>query len=227
MSAHQPAGAGHAPSAVLFDLDGTLMDTAPDFIRCLNELRGKHGLEALPPGLIRRSVSNGARAMVRVGFELEPDHPDYLEKHTAFLDLYEQGVAVETRLFDGMDSILRSLEARNIPWGIVTNKPARFAIPLVSALGLDDRCAVVVCPDHVTHRKPHPESLQLACERMGTAADKGIYVGDHERDIEAGRNAGMTTIAVRYGYIEEPHTVDLWQADLIADTVQDLAKLLQ
>ncbi|MBS8239780.1 HAD family hydrolase [Marinobacter lipolyticus] len=215
------------PSTVLFDLDGTLIDTAPDFIRCLNELRVRHGLDPLPGATIRRSVSNGARAMVRVGFGLEPEHPDYLEKHTAFLDLYEQGVTIETRLFEGMDAILRNLEARGIPWGIVTNKPVRFAEPLVAALGLAERCAVVICPDHVTHRKPHPEALHLACQRIGASAGTGIYVGDHERDIEAGRNAGMTTIAVRYGYIEEPHTVDLWQADLIADTVPDLAKLLQ
>ena len=215
------------PSAVLFDLDGTLIDTAPDFIRCLNQLRQQHGLEPLPAAHIRRSVSNGARAMVRVGFGLEPEHPDYLAKHTAFLDLYEQGVAVETRLFEGMDPILLNLERRGVPWGIVTNKPVRFAAPLVQALGLAQRCAAVICPDHVAERKPHPEALFLACEQIGVAPGKAIYVGDHERDIEAGRNAGMRTIAVRYGYIEEPDSVDHWQADIIADTVSDLAKLLQ
>ncbi len=215
------------PSAVLFDLDGTLIDTAPDFIRCLNRLRKLHGLPALPPERIRRSVSNGARAMIRVGFGLEPDHPDYLEKHTAFLDLYETGVAVETTLFEGIDELLTALEARGIPWGIVTNKPARFAVPLIEALDLAGRCAALVCPDHVAQRKPHPEALFLACQQMGTEPGTGIYVGDHERDIEAGRNAGMKTIAVRYGYIEQPESVDLWQADLIADTVTDLAKLLQ
>ena len=214
------------PSTVLFDLDGTLIDTAPDFIRCLNELRQQHGLSALPADRIRRSVSNGARAMVRVGFGLEPEHPDYLAKHTAFLDLYEAGVAVETRLFEGMDALLQSLEQRGIPWGIVTNKPVRFAAPLVQALGLAERCASLVCPDHVTDRKPHPEALFLACKQIGAGPARAVYVGDHERDIEAGRNARMKTIAVRYGYIEEPETVDLWQADIIADTVNDLAKLL-
>lgn len=215
------------PSVVLFDLDGTLIDTAPDFIRCLNQLREQHGLAPLPPEQIRRSVSNGARAMIRVGFGLEPEHPQYTEKHTAFLDLYEAGVAVETTLFEGMDELLRSLEERDIPWGIVTNKPVRFAAPLVEALGLARRCAAVVCPDHVAQRKPHPEALFLACTQVGAQPETAIYVGDHERDIEAGRNAGMRTIAVRYGYIEEPEMVDLWQADLIADTVSDLAKLLQ
>ncbi|QSP94291.1 phosphoglycolate phosphatase [Marinobacter salinisoli] len=216
-----------APSAVLFDLDGTLIDTAPDFIRCLNLLRQEHGLEPLPADHIRRSVSNGARAMIRVGFGLEPEHPDYLDKHTAFLDLYEQGVAEETTLFGGMDDLLRSLEARAIPWGIVTNKPVRFAAPLVEALGLAPRCATVICPDHVSQRKPHPEPMFLACKEIGADPQRAIYVGDHLRDIESGRNAGMRTIAVRYGYIEEPESVDTWGADDIADTVSDLAKLLQ
>ena len=215
------------PSAVLFDLDGTLIDTAPDFIRCLNQLRQLHNLEPLAAEQIRPSVSNGARAMIRVGFGLEPEHDGYVEKHTAFLDLYEAGVAVETTLFEGMDSLLANLEARGIPWGIVTNKPVRFAEPLVQALGLAQRCATLICPDHVSERKPHPEPLFLACQRIGAAPEQAIYVGDHERDIEAGRNAGMRTIAVRYGYIEQPHAVDLWQADIIADTVSDLAKLLQ
>ncbi|WP_246069512.1 HAD family hydrolase [Marinobacter piscensis] len=214
------------PSAVLFDLDGTLIDTAPDFIRCLNLLRQQHGLSALPAEQIRRSVSDGARAMIRVGFGLEPEHPDFSGKHTAFLDLYEAGVAVETRLFEGMNPLLLSLEQRGIPWGIVTNKPERFAAPLIQALGLADRCASLVCPDHVTDRKPHPESLFLACTQIGAAPEQTVYVGDHQRDIEAGRNARMKTIAVRYGYIEEPETVDLWQADIVADTVSDLAKLL-
>ncbi|MBC7193499.1 phosphoglycolate phosphatase [Marinobacter sp.] len=214
------------PSTVLFDLDGTLIDTAPDFIRCLNALRVQRGLDALPPEQIRRSVSNGARAMIRVGFGLEPEDADYLEHHSAFLDLYEAGVAEETRLFPGMNPLLADLEARGIPWGIVTNKPERFTAPLLEALDLTRRCAAVVCPDHVEQRKPHPESLLLACNLAGADPAMGIYVGDHERDIQAGRNAGMATIAVRYGYIEQPGTVDLWQADRIADTVNDLAKLL-
>ena len=216
-----------SPSAVLFDLDGTLIDTAPDFIRCLNMLRQQHKLEPLPAEHIRRSVSNGARAMIRVGFGLEPEHPGYLEKHTAFLDLYEAGVAIETTLFEGMDELLLDLESQSIPWGIVTNKPARFAIPLIEALGLAERCATLICPDHVAERKPHPESLFLACREIDAEPQQAIYVGDHERDIEAGRNAGMRTIAVRYGYIEQPESVDLWQADIIVDTVSDLAKLLQ
>jgi phosphoglycolate phosphatase len=215
------------PSAVLFDLDGTLIDTAPDFIRCLNELRQSHSLEALPAAFVRQSVSDGARAMIRIGFGLEQHEAGYEELRARFLDLYEVGVAVETTLFDGIDDILLSLEARRIPWGIVTNKPVRFAAPLIRALNLQDRCSTLICPDHVTRTKPDPEALFLACQQNRADPESAIYVGDHQRDIEAGRNAGMTTVAVRYGYIEKPEAVDLWQADLIADTVSDLAKLLQ
>jgi len=214
-------------SAILFDLDGTLIDTAPDFIRCLNQLRQQHRLPPLPAAQIRRSVSNGARAMIRLGFGLDQGQEGYTEKHTAFLDLYEAGVANETTLFAGMSDLLSQLEQRRIPWGIVTNKPARFATPLIKALGLAERCAALVCPDHVAQRKPHPEALILACRKIDAIPGRAIYIGDHERDIEAGRNAGMKTIAVRYGYIEQPEAIDLWQADLIADTVGDLAKLLQ
>lgn len=217
----------HHPSAVLFDLDGTLIDTAPDFIRCLNQLRRSYELEALPSAFIRQWVSDGARAMVRIGFGVEQDQPGYTELRTEFLDLYEIGVAVETELFKGMDNLLRSLESRRIPWGIVTNKPVRFAAPLIRALGLEKRCSTLICPDHVTKSKPDPEALFLACHEADAAPEQAIYVGDHERDIQAGQNAGMKTIAVRYGYIEQPETVELWQADLIADTVDDLTKLLQ
>ena len=214
-------------STVLFDLDGTLVDTAPDFIRCLNQMRSGFGMAPLPDEHIRRSVSNGARAMVEVGFGLRPDDADYLSRHTAFLDLYEQGLAEETRLFPGIELALNWLEQQSIPWGIVTNKPERFTTPLLVALKLADRCAAIVCPDHVEHRKPPPEALFLACQQMGVEPGSGIYVGDHIRDIEAGRNAGMTTVAVRYGYLEHPEDIDLWEADHTVETVSDLVKLIQ
>lgn len=214
-------------STVLFDLDGTLIDTAPDFIRCLNQMRSNSGMAALPAAQIRRSVSNGARAMVEVGFGLLPNDADYLSRHTEFLNLYEQSLAEETRLFPGIEVALEWLEEQRIPWGIVTNKPERFTTPLLAALQLAERCAAVICPDHVEHSKPHPESLFLACQQMGVEPVSGIYVGDHLRDIEAGRNAGMTTVAVGYGYIENPEDIDLWQADHTVETVSDLVKLIQ
>lgn len=216
-----------ALGVVLFDLDGTLLDTAPDFIRCVNQLRERHNLPALAPEAIRPSVSNGAGAMIETGFGLTPDHADYLPRHTAFLDLYEATVAQETRLFPGMDKLLLWLEQSRIPWGIVTNKPVRFTTPLLAALALDKRCSAVVCPDHVSQRKPHPESLYLARKQLAVESGLGLYVGDHLRDIEAGRSAGLTTVAARYGYINEPGQVDGWNADYIVDSVDELAELLK
>lgn len=213
-------------TAVLFDLDGTLLDTAPDFIRCVNRLRASLDMTALPAETLRRSVSNGARAMIEIGFGLGPDDADYAGRHAAFLDLYEAEVALETCLFPGMDMLLKELENQDIPWGIVTNKPARFTLPLLTALGLDHRCRVAICPDHVAQRKPHPEAMFLACREIGANPDASIYVGDHQRDIEAGRNAGMMTVAARYGYIEDLAAVADWQADYVVDSATELGVLL-
>ncbi|HEV8077855.1 MAG TPA: HAD-IA family hydrolase, partial [Marinobacter sp.] len=185
------------------------------------------GLDELPMPHIRCMVSNGARGMVRVGFGLEPADHGYQQKHTEFLDLYEQGMTIDTCLFAGMDDLLRNLEQRAIPWGIVTNKPVRFAAPVIAALGLAERCATLICPDHVSQRKPHPEPMFLACKEVNAEPRTAIYVGDHQRDIDAGINAGMTTIAVRYGYIEKPEDVDLWGSHYTVDSVSELAKLLQ
>lgn len=213
-------------SAVLFDLDGTLLDTAPDFVRCLNQLRRELALAPMPDEELRRSVSNGARAMIEAGFGLTPEDADYADRHGAFLDLYEAGIAEETRLFPGMEEVLAWLETHRIPWGVVTNKPARFTLPLLAALALDQRCGVVVCPDHVAQRKPHPESMCLACRTLGARPEASVYVGDHLRDIDAGRNAGMTTIAARYGYIDDPAEVASWRADHVVDSATELAVLL-
>lgn len=215
------------PSTVLFDLDGTLLDTAPDFISCLNSQRRRSGLDEIPATLVRRSVSNGARAMVKLGFDLEPDDSDYNRVHSEFLDHYEAHLAVDTCLFPGMDAVLTWLEAQAIPWGIVTNKPSRFTLPLLEGLNLAGRCAVTICPDDVSQRKPHPESLLLAGTRLGVDISKGIYVGDHIRDIQAGRSAGMLTVAARYGYIEEPEQLAQWQADIVIDDAHGLLHLLQ
>lgn len=215
------------PSTVLFDLDGTLLDTAPDFITCLNAQRRRHGLEALPAATVRRSVSNGARAMVKLGFDLTPEDSDYPRIHSEFLDAYAAHLAVDSCLFPGMESVLAWLEEQGIPWGIVTNKPSRFTLPLLEGLNLASRCAVTVCPDDVVQRKPHPEALLLAGSRLGIDLSRGIYVGDHIRDIQAGRGAGMLTVAARYGYIEEPEELVEWEADIVIDDAQGLLELLQ
>lgn len=210
------------PEAVLFDLDGTLIDTAPDFIRCLNLQRQRHNLAPLPDERIREVVSNGARALVSLGFDLGPEDPDYRERHSELIELYRDNLAVETRLFPGMDEVLSRLEARAIPWGIVTNKPRALTVPLLEGLNLAQRCGSVVCPDDVSQRKPDPESLYLACKQVGAPAVRSVYVGDHLRDIEAGRAAGMITFAARWGYIASDEDIASWRADYIVDRAVEL-----
>ncbi|MEZ5505194.1 MAG: HAD-IA family hydrolase [Gammaproteobacteria bacterium] len=213
-------------AAVLFDLDGTLVDTAPDFVRVLNQLRADDQLAPLPYDTIRNQVSNGARALVKLGFALEEASDDFARRLEKLLALYEQGLAVESKLFDGLDTSLRWLEQRNIPWGVVTNKPSRYTLPLLRGLQLDQRCAVTVCPDHVTHKKPHPEPLLTACDWLSVDPLKTLYVGDHIRDIEAGRAAGNITIAAAWGYLEQDTNIKDWQADVILQTPAQLQAFL-
>lgn len=215
------------PQAVLFDLDGTLVDTAPDFVRVLNAVRLRHDRPALPYDTVRAVVSAGARAMVQTGFpEYGPESPEFLALRNEFLDLYARELAVESRLFDGMAALLAALEGRNIPWGIVTNKPRIYSEPLLAGLALDRRCAVLVCPDDVSRTKPDPEPMLLACRQLAVAPSRTVYVGDHVRDIEAGRNAGMPTVAAAWGYIAPGESADDWEADFRADRVADLGRLL-
>ncbi|MBD2859925.1 phosphoglycolate phosphatase [Spongiibacter sp. KMU-158] len=211
---------------ILFDLDGTLLDTAADFTRVLNGMLAEHNLPARQYSEVRTQVSNGARAVVELGFGITPEHPDFQARLEAFLDRYADNLADETSLFEGMDTVLAEIEQRGQQWGIVTNKPSRFTLPLLEQIGLAERCAVAICPDHVTHRKPHAEPILLACSQLNSAVSEGIYIGDHLRDIESGRNAGMATIACRYGYIAEDENIEDWQADHIVDSAQDLGTLL-
>lgn len=213
MSAHP-----QRPSVVLFDLDGTLVDTAPDFIYCLNLQRALHNLPALPDAEIRAQVSNGARALIGLGFGLTPDDDDYPRQHAELLALYEQHLVRESRLFDGLGDVLALLENAGIAWGVVTNKPRRFSEPLMHGLGLAQRCATLVCPDDVARTKPDPEPLLLACRQVGAHATEGVYVGDHVRDIEAGRSAGMLTVAAGYGYVLHPQETAQWNAAYTVDS---------
>lgn len=214
--------------AILFDLDGTLIDTAPDFIGVLNRQLQAHGRAPLPPEKIRAFVSQGAKAVVALGFgdRVDIDSAEFEALRQEFLQSYLKHIADETVLFPGMDVLLTALEARGTPWGIVTNKHSMFTTPLLKALHLDSRCKVTICPDMVNHTKPHPEPMLKAADILKVKPEACVYVGDHRRDIEAGRNAGMATVAVSYGYVLEGESAADWQADYLVDSVAELSHLL-
>ncbi len=216
-------------AAVLFDLDGTLIDTAPDFIRIVRQLCAEDGVAEPSAAQIRSQVSEGARAMVRlIHPELPLEDPALLVYRQRFLDAYAQQIAVETCLFEGMNALLESLEQQHIAWGIVTNKPRYLSELLLEALNLQQRCAVLVCPEDVQHTKPDPEPMFLAAQQLGIVADHIIYVGDHPRDIDAGRAAQMPTVLAAYGYLPPTRAKNLadWQADHIVADVAALSRLL-
>lgn len=212
---------------VLFDLDGTLLDTAADFSLVLETMIAERGLPALSREAVHQNVSNGARALVELAFDVDREHADFPELLQTLLSLYGERVAqTQAALYPGMAQLLELLESRDIPWGIVTNKPEKYCIPLLRGLGLLERCATLICPDHVTYSKPHPEPLLLACRQAGCEPQASIYVGDHPRDITAGNEAGMYTIAAAYGYLPADPPIVSWGADLIVDDVQTITRLL-
>ena len=210
--------------AVLFDLDGTLIDTAPDFVTVVNTLREEQNKPALTEQAVRAQTSNGGRAMTTLATDVGADEDGFADHLKRFLTLYEQNLAVETQLFDGMATVLERIEAEQIPWGIVTNKHSRYTVPILKALQLFERSASNVCPDQVTRTKPDPEPLLLACQQMGVDPKKTVYVGDHERDIIAGRAAGMITVAALYGYINDDPAQ--WQANYTIEHPAELNNLL-
>lgn len=216
----------HKIQAVLFDLDGTLVDTAPDLGYALNLQRGIHGLPPLPGDVIRPQASHGARGLLQLGFNLAPEDASFNPMRQEFLQLYADNLCRYSRLFDGMDAVLKELEARKIPWGVVTNKPARFTEPLLSLLDLADRVACVVSGDTCPEPKPHPAPLLLACQQINIAAQNCLYVGDAERDVAAARNADMPCIIAHYGYIDDTDQPDTWGAIGFIHQPQELLKFL-
>lgn len=214
-------------ACVLFDLDGTLLDTALDMARALNRLRQEQGLPALPYERIRSEVSHGSPAMIRLGFDLSPEDSLFPILRQRFLDLYSLDLTGETVLFPGMDAALAHLEARDIPWGVVTNKPGWLTDPLLRQLNLFERAACVVSGDTVSRRKPHPEPLLHACRLIDVDPGRCLYVGDAERDIQAGKDAGMTTLVARFGYIGTYENPQNWGADGFIDTPYDLLAWLE
>lgn len=214
--------AARPPGAVLFDLDGTLLDTAPDLGAALNRVLASHGREPLPAAAIRPHVSHGARALVGLGFGLAPGDPGFEERRRELLDAYRANLFRETRLFPGMEAVLGHCETRGIPWGVVTNKPAWLTDPLLAALDLARRAACVVSGDTTAHPKPHPEPLFHACARTGAAPAACLYVGDAERDVAAARAAGMAVVVALFGYIPPGESPREWAADGYLEAPEDL-----
>jgi len=212
-------------AAVLFDLDGTFADTAPDLGRAVNAMRTARGLAPVPLADTRRVTSLGARGLLGVGFGIGPDHADYLAMRDEFLRIYEGNLCCDTVLFPGMAQLIDRLEQRKITWGIVTNKAERFAKPLMQQLGYATRAACIIGGDSTGHMKPHPAPLLAAATAIDIAPQSCVYVGDDERDIQAGRAAGMRTVAVRFGYLNGS-SPDLWGADVIVSTPAEIENIL-
>lgn len=211
---------------VLFDLDGTLIDSAPDLGGALNQLRLEQGLDAMPLSALRPWCSQGARGLIRAGFDLGEDAPGFPALRDRFLALYAARLDRESAAFPGIDALLGSLEGRGIDWGVVTNKPRRFAEPLMNGLGYGAHMACLVAGDDTLHPKPAPDPLLAACRATGHAPADCLYVGDDRRDIDAARAAGMPVVAAAWGYIAADDDIDDWRADAVLGTPEALAARL-
>jgi 2-phosphoglycolate phosphatase len=212
---------------VLFDLDGTLADTAPDLAYALNCLLREQERPPLPFETIRPAVSHGATALVKLGFGLSPEQPLFSALRDRLLSLYQQHLARETRLFEGMAELLAFIEEQGMNWGVVTNKPAFLTEPLTAALGIAGRAACIVSGDTTAKKKPHPQPLLHACRLAGSQAGQCLYVGDAERDIRAGHRAGMPTLVALFGYIGNADRPEDWGADALVRTPGDIAAWLE
>lgn len=214
------------PKTVLFDLDGTLADTAPDLGLALNMQRERHGLSPLPQDVIRPFASHGSRGLLGIGFDLTPADPEFSVMRDEYLDLYDEVFEHEPQMFSGMVEVLEVFDVAGVRWGVVTNKPRRFTGRLMEALGLSARAACIVSGDDAPRPKPYPDTLLLACELAMCAPASCLYVGDAERDIVAGQAAGMQTVVARWGYLDQHDTPDTWRADYLIEKPQDLLQLL-
>ncbi len=211
---------------VLFDLDGTLVDTAPDLIACLNRSLQQHGYNTVPHNQIRPYISYGAEVMIQQSVEgLEKITHDSI--HEQMLDFYETNIAEYSCFFKGIEEALATIKQLGLKWGIVTNKVERFALPLAKALEIEQQAACIICGDTTANAKPHPEPMFKACELAGVQSENCIYIGDARHDIEAGRGAGMLTMAATYGYLKKDDEPEKWAADVLLDTAEQLSPWLK
>lgn len=204
--------------AVLFDLDGTLVDTAPDLGYALNLQRQRHGLPFLADEVIRPYASHGSKGLLKIGFRLDGQEANFASMREEYLQLYTEVMTRQPALFAGMAELLQALESKKLAWGIVTNKPRRFTTPIVEALGLQNRAATVISGDDAPQPKPSPQTLLLACERANLDPKTVLYMGDAERDVQAGKAAGMKTLVALFGYLGEADKPEEWGANGLIKT---------
>jgi len=208
--------------AVLFDLDGTLLDTAPDLAAALNTLFKNHGKSPLPFESIRPAASHGSRALIGLGFDIDDNPSLFAKLRDEFFKHYSENLKVHTKPFPGIEEVIHYIEEQGLKWGVVTNKPAAFTEPLLAEFSFTQHVSCVISGDSVSNRKPHPEPLLAAVKQLGCDAKECLYVGDAKNDIDAGHNAGMKTLIAKYGYITENDNIDEWNATGIINNVPEL-----
>jgi len=213
--------------AVLFDLDGTLIDSAPDLGAAADKMRTERGMPSLPLSAYRPMAGAGARGMLGVAFGMTPEHPEFARYREEFFVNYENAMTERTVIFEGVPELMAALVQRGLPWGVVTNKSSRFTLPLTAAMPLFASAGAIVSGDTTPHAKPHPAPLFEASRRLGVAPERCVYVGDDERDIVAGLAAGMRTVAATYGYLGQASDVQRWGAHVHIDMPLALLKCLQ
>jgi phosphoglycolate phosphatase len=213
-------------SVILFDLDGTLVDTAHDLGAALNIQLQRHGKQALAHESIRPAASHGSKALLELGFNIMPGNDNFLNMQNEYLAIYDQVLTNHPVLFEGMSELLNLIENQDMPWGVVTNKPRRFTMPIMRTMQLDQRAACIVCGDDALRPKPYPDTLFMACETMQAMPKDCIYIGDAQRDIEAGAAAGMRTAVALYGYLDVTDKPDEWGADFLIKQPMEIVTLI-
>ena len=222
-----PANAQIPIQAILFDLDGTLIDSAPDLGAAADQMRVARGMPSLPIDLYRPLAGSGARGMLHIAFGMTPEDDAFADMREEFFQIYEKRMTQDTTIFDGVPELLTGIVARKLQWGVVTNKSKRFTDPLAAQMSLFATAGTVVSGDTTPHAKPHPEPLLEAARRIGVPPQACVYVGDDERDIIAGKAAGMYTVAAVYGYLGEKQSVEQWNADDVIESPHELLKRLK